>query len=151
MLGATLLALTVTAHTHQPPPDACSPVPRPAPPRRVPPATGKQPHFVTLLIDDLGFDDLRSHDVGSNFTTFAPTVTTLLSDGLLLDRHHAYKWCSPSRRSFLTGRYPVSITGKQAATASNLTPLQFTLLSEKLRAAGYESHFVGKGPSPINQ
>ena len=48
-------------------------------------------------------------------------------------------------RSFLTGRFPVSVTGKQAGTATNLTPLQFTLLSEKLQIAGYESHFVGKG------
>ena len=146
-LLAALLSLTaVAAHTTaEEPGPACSPVVRPAPPRRVPPATGKQPHFVTLLVDDLGFDDLRSHDLGSNVTTFAPTVATLLSEGLVLDRHHAYKWCSPSRRSFLTGRFPVSLTGEQAATASNLTPLQFTLLSEKLQAAGYESHFVGKG------
>jgi hypothetical protein len=126
-------------------PTPCVPVVRPAPPRRAPPATGSQPHLVTLLIDDLGFDDLRSHDVGPNFTTFAPTVATLLREGVLLDRHHAYKWCSPTRRSFLTGRFPVSVTGEQAGAATNLTPLQFTLLSEKLQTAGYESHFVGKG------
>jgi len=124
---------------------ACTPVVRPAPSRRTPPATGSQPHLVTILADDLGFDDLRSHDIGPNLTTFAPTVATLLKEGVVLDRHHSYKWCSPTRRSFLTGRFPVSLTGKQAATDSNLTPLQFTLLSEKLEAAGYESHFVGKG------
>ena len=39
----------------------------------------------------------------------------------------------------------VHITGIQAPTCSNLTPLQFTVLSEKLDAAGYESHFIGKG------
>ena len=79
----------------------CVPVARPAPSRRVRPATGSQPHLVTLMIDDLGFDDLRPHDVGSGVTTFAPTVAELLKDGVLLDRHHAYKWCSPSRRRFL--------------------------------------------------
>ena len=41
-------------------------------------------------------------------------------------------WCSPTRRSFITGRYIVHITGEQAATDTNLTPLQFTILSEKL-------------------
>lgn len=47
--------------------------------------------------------------------------------------------------SFITGRYLVHITGEQAATDTNLTPLQFTLLSEKLAAAKYENHFLGKG------
>lgn len=37
------------------------------------------------------------------------------------------------------------ITGLQAPTASNLTPLQVSLLSEKLAVAGYQSHFIGKG------
>lgn len=54
-------------------------------------------------------------------------------------------WCSPTRRSFITGRYLVHITGEQAATDTNLTPLQFTILSEKLRAANFENHFLGKG------
>ena len=56
-----------------------------------------------------------------------------------------YLWCSPTRRSFLTGRYPVHITGEQAPTCSNLTPLQFSILSEKLAAADYQSTFLGKG------
>eukprot|EP01046_Picozoa_sp_COSAG06_P003669 COSAG06_NODE_146_length_22145_cov_11.714733_17_plen_131_part_00 len=54
-------------------------------------------------------------------------------------------WCSPTRRSFITGRYLVHITGEQAATNTNLTPLQFSILSEKLRAANFENHFLGKG------
>ena len=54
-------------------------------------------------------------------------------------------WCSPTRRSFITGRYLVHITGEQAATNTNLTPLQFTLLSEKLASVDYENHFLGKG------
>jgi hypothetical protein len=37
----------------------------------------------------------------------------------------------------------VHITGKQAPTCSNFLPLACTLLSEKLRAANYSSHFVG--------
>lgn len=53
--------------------------------------------------------------------------------------------CSPTRRSFLTGRWPVHITGTQAPTCSNLTPLQFSILPEKLAAADYQSHFIGKG------
>jgi len=59
--------------------------------------------------------------------------------------YYVYDACSPTRRSFITGRYPVHITGIQAGTNTNLTPLQFTILPEKLAAADYESHFIGKG------
>eukprot|EP01047_Picozoa_sp_COSAG01_P078580 COSAG01_NODE_14575_length_1436_cov_1.843680_2_plen_135_part_00 len=79
----------------------------------------------------------------------SPHIAALVAEGILLDRHHTYLWCSPTRRAFLTGRYPVHITGIQAPTCSNLTPLQFTILSEKLAAADYESHFIGKGPLPL--
>jgi hypothetical protein len=75
----------------------------------------------------------------------SPTVGSLLKQGVLLNRHHTYMWCSPTRRSFITGRYIVHITGEQAGTDTNLTPLQFTILSEKLAAANYENHFLGKG------
>ena len=94
-------------------------------------------------MDDLGFDDaaIRRTD-GKSHT---PNMALLVKDGIMLDRHHTYLWCSPTRRAFLTGRYPAHITGTQAGTCSNLTPLQFTVLSEKLNRAGYESHFVGKG------
>ena len=48
-------------------------------------------------------------------------------------------------RSFLTGRYPVHISGEQAPLCSNLMPLQYRLLSEKLAVADYQSVFLGKG------
>ena len=53
-----------------------------------------------------------------------------------------YMWCSPTRRSFITGRYLTSITGEQAGTHTNLTPLQFTILPEKLKAANFESRKI---------
>ena len=39
--------------------------------------------------------------------------------GADLEHHHAYRWCSPTRRSILSGRFPVSISGQQAPTCSN--------------------------------
>lgn len=98
---------------------------------------------MSLLIDDLGYDDLRSHDLAPG-TALSPAVAGLVAEGITLERHHTYMWCSPTRRSFITGRYPVHVSGEQAGTDTNLTPLQFTLLSEKLAAAGYSSHFIGK-------
>lgn len=51
----------------------------------------------------------------------------------------------PTRRSILSGRFPVHISGRQAPLCSNFLPLQMTLLSAKLKQQGYETHFVGKG------
>ena len=43
----------------------------------------------TVSVDDLGFDDLRSHDLNpSSAGSLSPTVTGLLKDGILLNRHH---------------------------------------------------------------
>ena len=53
-----------------------------------------------------------------------------------------YMWCSPTRRSFITGRFLTSITGEQAGTHTNLTPLQFSILPEKLKAANFESRKI---------
>ena len=55
------------------------------------------------------------------------------------------QYCSPTRRSFLTGRFPVNINPDQSGMCDNFSPLEFTWLPDKLKAAGYQSHFVGKG------
>ena len=103
--------------------------------------SGRCPHLVTVLADDLGWYDTTIH----NPKAPTPAISALVADGLRLDRHYVYRYCSPTRRSMLSGRWPVHITGKQAPTCSNFLPLACTLLSEKLRAANYSSHFVGKG------
>jgi hypothetical protein len=87
-----------------PPPVPCKPVYRPPPAKKVslPPGLKTPPHFVTVLVDDLGFDDAeirgspRLDAVGAS-----PHIAALRQEGILLDRHHAYLWCSPSRRAFL--------------------------------------------------
>ena len=99
------------------------------------------PHLVTLLADDLGWYDTTIQNPGAP----TPQMSALLKEGLRLERHYVYRYCSPTRRSLLSGRWPVHITGKQAPTCSNFLPLACTLLSEKLKLANYSSHFVGKG------
>lgn len=126
------------------PPAKCDPIYRPLKPAVVPLPAGKtRPHLVSMLIDDLGLDDTSLN--GNTDITFTPKMQALVESGIRLDRHHTYYWCSPTRRSFLSGRYPTHITGVQAPQCSNYLPLQFTILSEKLKAADYESVFIGKG------
>ena len=69
----------------------------------------------------------------------------ITKDGIRLTHHMAYLYCSPSRRSFLSGRFPNHINTAQAEICSNYLPLQFTLLPARLKAVGYATHMVGKG------
>ena len=98
-------------------------------------------YVVTVLIDDAGWYDTTVNNPESP----TPRLQELADQGIRLDRHYAYMLCSPSRRSFLSGRYPVHISGQQADTCSDYLPLNFTLLSHKMKAAGFVNHFVGKG------
>ena len=99
--------------------------------------------ILTVLIDDLGFAD--SSIQNSDVVSVSPNLHRLMAEGIRLDRHYTYKYCSPTRRSFLSGRFPVHITGAQAFPCTNYLPLNFTLFSEKLAKAGWMNHFIGKG------
>mmetsp|Transcript_30802 Transcript_30802/g.50940 ORF Transcript_30802/g.50940 Transcript_30802/m.50940 type:complete len:533 (+) Transcript_30802:57-1655(+) len=107
-------------------------------------STTYRPHLIALLADDLGYFDTAIHNAASP----TPSIARLAKGGLRLDRHYVFRFCSPSRRSFLTGRLPTSITTVQpdgARLCSDFLPLATQLLSEKLAAVGYRCHFVGKG------
>ena len=97
--------------------------------------------IIVSLIDDLGFADIRPNGAWSP----TPHIGVLASQGVRLQHLHAYKYCSPSRRSLLSGRFPVHINGQQAPPCSNFLPLQLTLLSQKLKLADFTTHFLGKG------
>ena len=93
-----------------------------------------RPHIVTVITDDMGFADTQVHNPDAFMTA---QFGELARSGITLTRHHTYLWCSPTRRSFMTGRFPVHITGSQAPTCSNFSPLQFAYLPAKLKLAGY--------------
>lgn len=103
--------------------------------------------ILVLLIDDLGFADIRPHGPLSP----TPHIGALAAAGVELANMHAYKVCSPSRRSLLSGRFAVGGTsGAQAPICSNFLPLEMTLLPGKLRqatgpAGPFSTHFIGKG------
>merc|ERR1719265_1661785 len=94
------------------------------------------------MIDDLGYYDTQVY----NPQSYSPTIGQLAKEeGLILERHYVYMYCSPTRRSFTTGRFPTSINGNQAHPCSNFVPANFTWLSQKLKQADYMNHFIGKG------
>ena len=101
-----------------------------------------KPNIIFVLVDDWGFADVgfRNPDIKT------PNFDTLASTGLVLDRHYVFKYCSPSRASFLTGRWPHhvhqwNIDPPNAEVGLNIN---MTILPAKLKQAGYSTHMVGK-------
>jgi arylsulfatase B len=100
----------------------------------------------TVLIDDLGYSDTQIG--GRNPKSPTPTLGQLAKEGVVLTSHYVYKYCSPTRRAILSGRFPNHLNpggNGQAPVCSNYLPIDATLISEKLRSAGFGTHFIGKG------
>ena len=100
-----------------------------------------KPHIVFILVDDWGYADVSFH----NPAIYSPNFDILAKDGLMLDRHYVFKYCSPSRASFLTGRWPhhVHQWNPLAGTLVGAN-INMTMLPAKLKMADYKTHMVGK-------
>ena len=100
-----------------------------------------KPHIVFVLVDDWGYADVSFR----NPAILSPNFHMLAETGLILDRHYVFKYCSPSRASFLTGRWPHHIhqwnPNPSMMAGANL---RMTMLPAKLKTAGYKTHMVGK-------
>ena len=101
----------------------------------------KLPNIVFVLVDDWGYSDVGFR----NPAIITPNFDNIVKNGLLLDRHYVFKYCSPSRASLLTGRWP------HHAHQWNPNPrmplganLNMTMLPAKLKTVGYKTHMIGK-------
>ena len=98
------------------------------------------PNIVFMLADDLGWNDVGYH--GSEIRT--PHIDGLVRQGVELDRYYTFPLCSPSRAAFLTGRSPIRQGIHAPIGPQGGMPLEEHLLSETLRAAGYQTSQTGK-------
>jgi arylsulfatase B len=106
-------------------------------------ATAAQPpHLLLMLADDLGYNNVGWH----NPAILTPALDALVARGVRLERHYAYRFCSPSRASLMTGRYPLHVQERMGPYWTTYTgpPANMTLLPAKLKQAGYATHHVGK-------
>uniref|UniRef100_A0A7S3PJZ5 Sulfatase N-terminal domain-containing protein n=1 Tax=Aplanochytrium stocchinoi TaxID=215587 RepID=A0A7S3PJZ5_9STRA len=110
---------------------------------------GSKPNIVMIMFDDLGY-----HDVGwvppesfprSEVVEATPFLSSLAAKSIILDRHYAHWHCSPSRRSFLTGRLPHRTEEKLSFPEDDHSDIRWTWISEKLKQAGYSNYYIGKG------
>lgn len=104
-------------------------------------AAGSKPNLVFVYVDDWGYADVGFRN--PNIST--PNFDQMVAEGVVLDRHYVFKYCSPSRASFLTGRWPHH--AHQWNIKQNVLlglNLNFTTLPRKLKQAGYATHMIGK-------
>ncbi len=104
----------------------------------------RPPNFIVLFADDLGYGDLSCY--GSD-TIATPEIDLMAAEGMRLTSFYASApFCSPSRASILTGRYPLR-AGVPAVLFphenTGLPPSEITI-AEQLKQAGYATLCIGK-------
>ena len=119
-----------------------------------PDTQASKPHLVFMLVDDWGWANVGYHRNPPTKEVATPNIDALVKEGLELDQHYAYKFCSPSRSCLMSGRLPVHVNDKNANpdihnpndTESGFAgiPRHMTGLASKLHTAGYATHQVGK-------
>ena len=114
-----------------------------------------KPHIVFMLVDDWGWANVGYHHNTSGDGSSTPNIDSLVKEGLELDQHYAYHWCAPSRSAVLSGRLPIHVNDasnvsysaynpKDPVSGFDGIPRNMTVISAKMKEAGYATHQVGK-------
>jgi arylsulfatase A-like enzyme len=115
-------------------------------------AKAKRPNVVIFLTDDQSWDSL-GYMGGKVYT---PTIDVLAREGMVFSNFNVTSTvCSPSRYSFLTGRYAGNCKGKrflkehplgEQTQVENIGEVEPDLMNlpKALREGGYRTGFVGK-------
>jgi hypothetical protein len=78
----------------------------PAPKPHIAPAP--KPHIFMIVIDDYGYNNIgyhaRDNEAASEIIT--PVLDSLALEGLILEQHYVFRFCSPTRSALHTGRNP---------------------------------------------
>lgn len=117
-----------------------------------------KPNVVVILVDDLGYADIKAYNPDSFYDT--PNVDKLAEQGIkFVNGYAANPVCSPSRYALNTGKHPTranatdwfhphdmsSRTGNfRAADFDQLLPHEELTIAEAFRQNGYKTAFLGK-------
>lgn len=122
------------------------------------PARADSPHVVLIMVDDLGWMDLRCQ---GNARLNTPRLDALAKQGVrFTNAYAASPVCSPTRGALITGVSPARLQitqhGKdgpafwpkdrklQPPAAKHVLPLKTVTLAERLKGTGYATGFFGK-------
>ena len=104
-----------------------------------------RPHLFVFLQDDLGYDDVAYNGNDANLDVTG-NITAAAREGVVLKRHYVHWHCSPTRRSLLTGRLPLHHSEFLSdVSKGDDIDLRWTTIAQKLKTAGYATHWYGKG------
>jgi len=105
----------------------------------------ERPNFLLIIADDLG----TGHVGWQNPKVKTPHLDKLANAGVKLDRHYVAPVCSPTRVSFMSGRY-WSRFGCNNPIGSHPTATDYAMrpgtatIGTTMKKAGYQTCFVGK-------
>lgn len=106
----------------------------------------EKPNVIVILADDLGYSDLGIY--GGEIQT--PNIDQLAREGVRFTGLKNASRCTPSRASFLTGRYSHSVGVGAMSKDENLPAYRGQLsaeaptIAEIMKAQGYATGIVGK-------
>ncbi len=99
------------------------------------------PNVVVFLADDAGWGDF-SHSGNRMLQT--PSIDSIATTGVSLDRFFVCPVCAPTRAEFLTGRYHPRGGVRGVSTGQERLDLSEATVVEAFRAAGYATGAFGK-------
>jgi len=116
-------------------------------------AAAPMPDILYILLDDFGWADAGWHRPQNYTDVQTPNMDALVREGVELDRHYAFKYCSPTRSAIQSGRNPIhvnvlniksSYNPKDPVSGYSQIPRNMTGIAEHLLRANYETHMYGK-------
>ena len=106
---------------------------------------GRDPNFVLILADDLGYGDLGCYGATDSVT---PSLDRLARDGVRLTNHYTGSpVCSPARASLMTGLIPdrTGVTGVLRDDDDDTgLDLRLRTIGNAFRDKGYATALIGK-------
>lgn len=107
-------------------------------------SSDRLPNIVVIMADDLGYGDVSCYGATEILT---PNIDRLASEGLRFTRGYcSASTCTPTRYSFLTGRYAFRKEGTGIAPPNGPAIIQpgIETLPAILKRAGYKTAVIGK-------
>jgi len=110
--------------------------------------TVKQPNFIIIFADDLGYGDLSCY---GHPTIHTPKLDQMAAEGMRFTQFYVgANVCTPSRAALLTGRLPVrsGIYGEKSGVffpnSANGLPHSEITIAQALKKRNYQTALVGK-------
>ena len=107
-------------------------------------AAGSPKHILFLMIDDLGYNDVSYRNTSD---LSSPNIDALALGGIRLERYYTHNLCSPSRTSFLSGRYASTLSMQGCVIVNGHAidlPAEVDTVANRLGKGGFKSAAFGK-------